>query len=112
MLKTFLSSEKFFKQNKDENKSTCSIAVTSNDYSSITSFEDIKRKKSNKFQRAKDGRFQVKNLPLGYKRDSKGNTIIAEPNALIAKNIFTMYEETKRLSKISKRIDKNISSIL
>lgn len=70
------------------------------------------RVKSNKFQRAKDGKFQGGNLPIGYKKDSEGNTIIDEPNALIVKNIFTMYKETKSLSVISKRIDKNISSIL
>lgn len=44
LLKTFLSSGKFLKNNKEETKSTCSVIITSNDYSSITSFEDIKEK--------------------------------------------------------------------
>ncbi|MGL4902961.1 MAG: BREX system Lon protease-like protein BrxL [Cetobacterium sp.] len=43
LLKNTLSSCKFLKNNRDELKTTCSIVVTSNEYSSLSSYKDISK---------------------------------------------------------------------
>lgn len=84
LLKTFLSSGKFFKQNKDENKSTCSIVVTSNEYSSISSFEDTREKNI----------FSV--LPKGVRDEAflnRFNGMLPYYKSLLAKKIYSISEE-------------------
>lgn len=84
LLKTFLSSGKFSKHNKAEAKSTCSIVITSNDYSSITSFEDTREKNI----------FSV--LPKGIRDDAflnRFNGMLPYYKSILSKKIYSICEE-------------------
>lgn len=101
LLKTFLSSGKFFKHNKGETKSTCSIIITSNDYSSITSFEDIKEK--NIFsvlpKGVRDEAFlnRFNGLLPYYKNLLATKTYSISEEALYAKDLYLILSKLKEL---------------
>lgn len=68
------------------------------------------RVKSSKHQRAKDGKWQGGNLPLGYKKEG-GKIVIDEKTSHEVKSIFHYYLSTHSLSQTAKMYNKPPSSI-
>lgn len=68
------------------------------------------RVKSSKHQRAKDGKWQGGNLPLGYKKED-GHIIIDEKTSHEVKSIFHYYLSTHSLAQTAKMYGKPPSSI-
>ncbi|WP_435307874.1 recombinase family protein [Sebaldella termitidis] len=70
------------------------------------------RVKSGKWARAKVGRWQGGFLPLGYKKDKDGKTIIIdEDKAEVVKAIFDMYISTQSLKQVGKFFKRSTESI-
>ncbi|MGL5724476.1 recombinase family protein, partial [Cetobacterium sp.] len=81
--------------------------------SSLGEYERVQistRVKSSKLQRAKSGKFQGGNLPLGYTR-SNGKIIIDDNTREEVLNIFLSYVDLKSLSKVSKIFQRPVASI-
>ena len=69
------------------------------------------RVKSNKKQRAKEGRWQGGFLPLGYKKDDENNIIVDEEKAKLVKKFFEEYINGESAKKISEKYKINLSSL-
>lgn len=69
------------------------------------------RIKSNKMQRAKEGRWQGGFLPLGYKKNEDGEIVINKEDAKKVIKFFQEYKEGASALNISKKYNINLSSL-
>lgn len=69
------------------------------------------RVKSNKKQRAKEGRWQGGFLPLGYKKDEDNNIVVDEEKARLIRKLFEEYMNGESAKKISEKYKINLSSL-
>ena len=69
------------------------------------------RVKSNKKQRAKEGRWQGGFLPLGYKKDDENNIVVDEEKAKLVRKFFEEYVNGESAKKISEKYKINLSSL-